>query len=93
MDDAVRLANNTRYGLAAGVYGADQDAAVAVARRLRAGQVDVNNGKWNFMAPFGGYRESGNGRELGPSGLAEYRESKHVWRNTRPAAPGWFTGS
>ena len=80
VDDAVRLANSTRYGLAAGVYGANQDAALAVARRLRAGQVDVNNGKWNFMAPFGGYGESGNGRELGVAGLEEFLETKAVQR-------------
>ncbi|MBA3524585.1 MAG: aldehyde dehydrogenase family protein, partial [Geodermatophilaceae bacterium] len=78
VDDAVRIANATDYGLAAGVYGADADAALAVARRLRAGQVDVNNGRWNFMAPFGGYKQSGNGRELGSQGLEEFLETKSV---------------
>ena len=78
VDDAVRIANATEYGLAAGVYGADRDAALAVARRLRAGQVDVNNGRWNFMAPFGGYKQSGNGRELGVAGLEEFLEIKAV---------------
>lgn len=80
VDDAVRLANSTAYGLAAGVYGANADAALAVAKRLRAGQVDVNNGRWNWMAPFGGYKQSGNGRELGTAGLEEFLETKAVQR-------------
>lgn len=80
LDDAVRIANGTKYGLAAGVYGADADAALAVAKRLRAGQVDVNNGRWNWMAPFGGYKQSGNGRELGTEGLSEFLEVKAVQR-------------
>jgi aldehyde dehydrogenase (NAD+) len=72
VDDAVRLANSTDYGLAAGVWGADQDAAVSVARRLRAGQVDVNGGNFDPAAPFGGYRRSGHGRELGRAGIEEF---------------------
>ncbi len=80
IDDAVRLANNTKYGLAAGVYGADADKSLAVARRLRAGQVDINDGRWNFMAPFGGYKQSGNGRELGTEGLIEFLETKAMQR-------------
>ncbi|CAN5358260.1 aldehyde dehydrogenase family protein [soil metagenome] len=80
VDDAVRIANGTSYGLAAGVYGADADAALGVARRLRAGQVDVNNGRWNWLAPFGGYKQSGNGRELGVAGLEEFLEVKAVQR-------------
>jgi acyl-CoA reductase-like NAD-dependent aldehyde dehydrogenase len=80
IDEAVRIANDTQYGLAAGVYGADSDAAVSVAKRLRAGQVDVNNGRWNWMAPFGGYKQSGNGREFGTAGLEEFLEIKAVQR-------------
>ncbi len=80
VDDAVRIANDTSYGLAAGVYGADSDAALSVAKRLRAGQVDVNNGRWNWMAPFGGYKQSGNGREFGTAGLEEFLEIKAVQR-------------
>jgi acyl-CoA reductase-like NAD-dependent aldehyde dehydrogenase len=76
VDDAVRLANGTDYGLAGGVWGADAEAATAVARRIRAGQVDVNGGNFNPAAPFGGYRKSGNGRELGRAGLEEYFEIK-----------------
>jgi acyl-CoA reductase-like NAD-dependent aldehyde dehydrogenase len=80
VDDAVRIANGTSYGLAAGVFGADADEALKVARRLRAGQVDVNGGRWNFMAPFGGYKQSGNGRELGVAGLEEFLETKALQR-------------
>jgi aldehyde dehydrogenase (NAD+) len=78
VDDAVRVANGTDYGLAAGVWAADPDAALAVARRLRAGQVDVNGGAFNPAAPFGGYKRSGNGRELGREGLEEFLETKAV---------------
>jgi aldehyde dehydrogenase (NAD+) len=73
-DEAVRIANDSEYGLAGGVWSADQDRAVAVARRLRTGQVAVNGGRFNVRAPFGGYRASGVGRELGEHGLAEYFE-------------------
>lgn len=80
VDDAVRIANGTDYGLAAGVWGADPDGALALARRLRAGQVDVNGGKFNPAAPFGGYKRSGNGRELGREGLEEFLETKAIQR-------------
>ena len=73
-DEAVRIANDSEYGLAGGVWSADQDRAIAVARRLRTGQVAVNGGRFNVRAPFGGYRASGVGRELGEHGLAEYFE-------------------
>jgi acyl-CoA reductase-like NAD-dependent aldehyde dehydrogenase len=79
-DDAVRIANSTEYGLAGGVWGADVEAATAVARRLRAGQIDVNGGSFDPAAPFGGYRKSGNGRELGRAGLEEYFELKALLR-------------
>jgi aldehyde dehydrogenase (NAD+) len=78
-DEAVRIANNTVYGLAGAVFG-EQDHAVAVARRLRTGQVDVNGGAFNPMAPFGGYKQSGNGRELGRFGLEEFLEVKSIQR-------------
>jgi aldehyde dehydrogenase (NAD+) len=77
-DDAVRIANHSRYGLTAGVWSADPDRALAVARRLRAGQVDINGAGFNPLAPFGGYRQSGLGREHGRYGLAEYQEVKSV---------------
>jgi len=77
-DEAVQIANGTLYGLAAAVWSADQDHAVAVARRLRAGQVEVNGGAWNILAPFGGFGRSGYGRELGKAGLEEYLEVKSL---------------
>jgi len=80
LDDAVRVANDTHYGLAGGVFGTDPAAATAVARRIRAGQVEVNGGAFNPRAPFGGYKQSGNGRELGTQGLAEFLETKAVLR-------------
>jgi len=75
VDEAITLANGTPYGLAGAVWG-DRDAAVAVARRLRTGQVDINGGAFNPAAPFGGYRRSGNGRELGRWGIEEFLETK-----------------
>jgi aldehyde dehydrogenase (NAD+) len=75
-DEAVQIANGTRYGLAASVWSADQDHAVSVARKLRAGQVEVNGGAFNVSAPFGGFGQSGYGRELGVPGLEEFLEIK-----------------
>ena len=77
-DDAVRLANDSIYGLHAGVFSADGDRALRVARRLRAGQVDVNGGGFNMLAPFGGFKQSGYGRELGRHGLDAYLEVKSL---------------
>jgi acyl-CoA reductase-like NAD-dependent aldehyde dehydrogenase len=75
-EDAVRIANDTVYGLHAGVFGPDEESAMRVARRLEAGQVDINGQKFNPVAPFGGYKQSGTGRELGKYGLEEYLEIK-----------------
>jgi len=77
-DDAVRIANDTQYGLSGGVFSGDQERAVRVARRLRTGMVDVNGGRFNPLAPFGGYKQSGNGRELGEFGLEEFLEVKSL---------------
>jgi aldehyde dehydrogenase (NAD+) len=77
-EDAVEIANSTRYGLAGAVFAADRERALAVARRLRTGQVDVNGGKYNPIAPFGGYKQSGNGRELGRFGIEEFCEIKSI---------------
>jgi aldehyde dehydrogenase (NAD+) len=79
-DDAVRIANSTIYGLAGAVFSADQDRALAVAKRLRTGQVDINGARYNPVAPFGGYRQSGNGRELGRFGLEEFCDVKSIQR-------------
>lgn len=77
-EDAIRIANDTPYGLAAGVWSADADRARAVAGRIRAGQVYVNGGDFNPNAPFGGFKQSGIGRELGSFGLEEFLEVKSL---------------
>lgn len=77
LDQAVEIANDTEYGLAANVAGADLDQARAVARRISAGWVTVNDA-FDFHAPFGGYRKSGNGREWGEDGFEEYLETKAI---------------
>ena len=77
-DDAVRIANGTIYGLAGGVQSADLERAKSVARRLRTGQVDINGGAFNTVAPFGGYKQSGNTRERGRWGLEEFLETKSI---------------
>ena len=79
-EEAVNIANGTIYGLAGGVWSADPSRALAVARRLRAGQVDVNGGRFNLLAPFGGYKQSGVGRELGALGMEEYQQVKSIQR-------------
>ncbi|MBQ1034996.1 MULTISPECIES: aldehyde dehydrogenase family protein [Micromonospora] len=78
-EEAVAIANGTPYGLTSGVFG-EPEHALAVARRLRVGQVDVNAGHWNPLAPFGGYKQSGNGREFGRFGLEEFLETKSIQR-------------
>ncbi|WP_433297978.1 aldehyde dehydrogenase family protein [Actinoplanes sp. CA-030573] len=78
-DEAVAIANNSRYGLAGGVWGSPER-ALAVARRMRTGAVDVNGGAFNPFAPFGGYKQSGVGRELGEYGLDEFRQVKAIQR-------------
>lgn len=76
-DDAVRMANDTDYGLAAMVFG-EPDEAMAVARRLRAGWLVINGADQSFTAPYGGYKQSGLGKELGVAGLEEYLEQKAI---------------
>ena len=77
-DDAVRLANDTEYGLAGRVQSGDRDRARAVARRIRAGWIEVNGPTFDYNAPFGGYQQSGNGREYGEWGLHDYLEVNGV---------------
>ncbi|MDQ0778290.1 aldehyde dehydrogenase (NAD+) [Streptomyces aurantiacus] len=76
--DALRIANGTVYGLAGAVWAGDETEAVAFARRLDTGQVDINGGRFNPRAPFGGYKQSGVGRELGSHGLSEYLQTKSL---------------
>ena len=76
--DALRIANSTVFGLSGAVWSGDQDRAIAFARQMRTGQVDVNGGRFNPLAPFGGYKQSGNGRELGKWGLDEFLEVKSL---------------
>ncbi|MGW1944325.1 aldehyde dehydrogenase family protein [Streptomyces sp. NPDC001940] len=77
-DDALRIANGTVYGLAGAVWAGDEAEAVAFARRMDTGQVDINGGRFNPLAPFGGYKQSGVGRELGSHGLTEYLQTKSL---------------
>ncbi len=77
-DDAVNIANNSRYGLAGAVWSADSDRASRVARRMQTGRVDINGGAFNVFAPFGGFKESGIGRELGRYGLEEYLQPRSL---------------
>jgi len=77
-DDAVRIANDSIYGLAGGVWSATKERALDVARRLRTGQVDINGARFNALAPFGGYKQSGVGREIGPHALDEFFQLKAI---------------
>jgi acyl-CoA reductase-like NAD-dependent aldehyde dehydrogenase len=77
-DEAVRIANDTIYGLAGGVWSGSSERAQAVARRLRIGQIEINGAAFNPLAPFGGYKQSGHGRELGTYGLEEFLETKSI---------------
>ncbi|MFI7492335.1 aldehyde dehydrogenase family protein [Micromonospora echinaurantiaca] len=79
-DTAVAVANNSRYGLAGAVWSGDEERALRVARRLRTGAVDINGAPFNPLAPFGGYKQSGLGRELGRYGLDEYLQTKAIQR-------------
>jgi betaine-aldehyde dehydrogenase len=83
VDDAVRIANDSDYGLAGTVWTADADAGLDVARRVRTGTYGVNTYTMDFAAPFGGYKTSGIGREFGAEGLAQYTELKAIY----PSAP------
>jgi betaine-aldehyde dehydrogenase len=81
-DDAVRIANDTIYGLAGGVWSKDEARAQKVARRMRAGQIDINGAPFNMNAPFGGFKQSGHGREAGKYGLEEFLEYKSLQLKT-----------
>jgi aldehyde dehydrogenase (NAD+) len=77
-EEAVRIANDSPYGLAGAVWSADEARAQRVARRIRAGQIDINGGAFNMNAPFGGFKQSGHGREAGVYGLEEFLEYKSL---------------
>ena len=77
-DDAVDIANNSHYGLHGAVWAQDTDRANRVARRMRTGAVDINGGAYNSLAPFGGFKQSGNGRELGRHGMQEFQELQAI---------------
>jgi aldehyde dehydrogenase (NAD+) len=79
-EEAIALANDSIYGLSGAVWSADPERALRVARRIRTGQVDINGARWNVLAPFGGYKQSGVGREFGEFGLEEYLQVKAVAR-------------
>jgi betaine-aldehyde dehydrogenase len=92
-NDAVRIANDTEYGLAGAVWTQDAGKAQRVAARLRHGTVWINDyHPYLPQAEWGGFGRSGVGRELGPSGLDEYRETKHIWQHLRPRPQHWFGG-
>ncbi|MEU4799283.1 aldehyde dehydrogenase family protein [Streptomyces sp. NPDC023327] len=92
-EEAVELANDTRYGLAGGVWTSDASRAQRVAARLRHGTVWINDfHPYVPQAEWGGFGRSGFGRELGPTGLREYQEAKHIYQNLRPGVSGWFKG-
>ena len=90
-EQALTLGNDTAYGLAAGVRTSDAALGERMVRGLRHGTVWLNDfGYYTPAAEWGGFGKSGNGRELGPTGLAEYQETKHIWHNTAPSASRWF---
>ncbi|MCD2172243.1 aldehyde dehydrogenase family protein [Rhizobium sp. C4] len=77
-DDAVAIANNSRYGLSGSVWAGSEERATAAARRIRTGQIEINGGRFNALAPFGGFKQSGYGRELGEFGIEEFVETKSL---------------
>ena len=79
-EEAISMANDSEYGLSGGVWSGDEERAMRVARAIRTGQVSINGGAFNISAPFGGYKLSGNGRELGSHGLEEFLEIKAIQR-------------
>lgn len=90
--EAITLGNDTIYGLAGAVWSADPARTERVAKALRHGTIWINDfGPYRAQAEWGGFKSSGVGRELGPTGLHEYLEIKHIWTNTSPAPSGWFS--
>ncbi len=78
-DDAVRIANESRYGLSGGVFSGSEERATSIARRIRTGSISVNGGMWyGADSPYGGYKDSGIGRQCGPEGFEQYVETKAI---------------
>jgi betaine-aldehyde dehydrogenase len=91
-EEAIELGNDTIFGLAGAVWTSDSEKAQRMARRLRHGTIWINDyHPYVAQAEWGGFKQSGNGRELGEAGLAEYLEHKHIWQNLAPAPSEWFT--
>ena len=91
-EEAIELGNDTIFGLAGAVWTKDSEKAQRVARSLRHGTIWINDyHPYVAQAEWGGFKQSGNGRELGEAGLAEYLEHKHIWQNLAPAPSEWFT--
>ena len=79
-EEAIAIANDSQYGLSGGVWAGSEERALDVARQLRTGQVDINGGRFNALAPFGGYKKSGIGREIGPLAIEEFFQLKSIQR-------------
>ena len=89
--EAINIANDTIYGLAGAIWSEDSEKANRVAKKLRHGTIWINDyHPYVPQAEWGGFKQSGVGRELGPTGLSEYLEPKHIWQNLKPAPSGWF---
>jgi acyl-CoA reductase-like NAD-dependent aldehyde dehydrogenase len=78
IDEAIDIANDSEYGLSGGIWSEDVEKAKTIAKRIKTGQISINGGFFNIYAPFGGYKKSGNGRELGKYGLEEFLEIKSI---------------
>jgi betaine-aldehyde dehydrogenase len=90
-EEAIKLGNDTIFGLAGAVWSNDSDKAQRVARQLRHGTIWINDyHPYVAQAEWGGFKQSGIGRELGEAGFAEYLEQKHIWQNQKPAKSEWF---
>ena len=88
IDDAIEIANDSPFGLSSAVFAKDDSAAIKIAKRIRAGQCMINGGEFNYSAPFGGYKQSGNGREFTAMGVEEFLETKAIIYTTNTCEEG-----
>jgi aldehyde dehydrogenase (NAD+) len=88
MDEAIEIANDTPFGLSSAVFAKDDKAAIKIATKIRAGQCMINGGEFNYSAPFGGYKQSGNGREFTAMGVEEFLETKAIIYTTNTCEEG-----